>query len=328
MIMTLKEMFTLMQNTAEFVQFRASISNWIGQINIYSSKKNGFTIDLSRFGDNPESAKIIEIIQNLNLSKYKHKITIPAIILKKMSDAVSSQASTVNVISNPTITRKLPLFCIGADEVGKGGACETLVTAAFCIDDSLPKEAMFIIKNMVADSKTLTDTRIRQVAQLIKQYCAGKYVIHTYNPREYNALYEMHGNLNVLLANAHARNIAEAISLIKIECPTVVVDQFASNNVVSEALARKNVLNKVHLIETTRAEEKSLAVATASVLARDAFLSIMDERSREIGVTIPKGAKLVGSFLSRVHNKHDIGEVAKLHFTPVKEFMKRESRLL
>ncbi|KKG13234.1 hypothetical protein EO92_15535 [Methanosarcina sp. 2.H.A.1B.4] len=344
MIMTLKEMFTLvsnglkahgivvsdikmMQNTAEFIQFRTSFSNWVGQINIYSSKKNGFTIDMSRFGDNPESAKIIELIQNIDLSEFKHKITIPAICLQRLSEVVASQASE-NVISNPTVSEKFPLFCIGADEVGKGGACETLVTAAFCIDNSLSQEAMSILKHMVADSKTLTDGKIRQVAQLIKNYCAGKYVIHTYNPREYNAMYAKYGNLNVLLAQAHARNIAEAVELINIECPTVVVDQFASNNVVSEALSQRNLLNKVNLIETTRAEEKSMAVAAASVLARDAFLSVMDERSKEIGVTVPRGANMVGSFLARVHNKHDIGEVAKLHFTPVKEFMRGKSRLL
>ena len=337
--MTLKEMFILvsngltahgivvsdikmMQNTAEFVQFRTSFSNWVGQINIYSSRKNGFTIDLSRFGDNPESAKIIEIIQNIDLSEFKHKITIPAICLQRLSDVVSSQATLENVIRNQTVSTKFPLFCIGADEVGKGGACETLVTAAFCIDNSLSKEAMSILKHMVADSKTLTDGKIKKVAQLLKKHCAGKYVIHMYNPREYNAMYEKQGNLNVLLAQAHARNIVEAVDLINIECPTVVVDQFASNNVVSEALTSRNVLNKIHLIETTRAEEKSMAVAAASVLARDAFLSVMDERSKEIGVTVPRGANMVGSFLARVHNKHDIGEVAKLHFTPVKEFMR------
>ncbi len=71
-------------------------------------------------------------------------------------------------------------------------------------------------------------------------------------------------------------------------------------------------------MQQTHAEEDT-AVAAASILARARFVQQMDQLSRLVGKTLPKGASdpsivSVGRELVAEHGKEILAQVAKLHF--------------
>ena len=64
--------------------------------------------------------------------------------------------------------------------------------------------------------------------------------------------------------------------------------------------------------------ERDIAVAAASVIARDAFLSGMEALSEKYEICLPRGAYQVidaGREFIRLHGSHALGDVAKLHFS-------------
>ena len=71
------------------------------------------------------------------------------------------------------------------------------------------------------------------------------------------------------------------------------------------------------MVQVPRAEA-NLAVAAASVLARDRFLGWLERAGRELGRPLPKGAssqvESVARELVAAHGQEALGRVAKLHF--------------
>ena len=71
------------------------------------------------------------------------------------------------------------------------------------------------------------------------------------------------------------------------------------------------------MVQVPRAEA-NLAVAAASVLARDRFLGWLERAGRELGRPLPKGAssqvEAVARELVAAHGREALGRVAKLHF--------------
>ena len=80
----------------------------------------------------------------------------------------------------------------------------------------------------------------------------------------------------------------------------------------------------INLIQRVRAES-DLAVASASVLARDEFVKRIDKLSSEFGISLPKGAsslvlEAAKEFVNK-HGKSQLNRVAKLHFKTTKEIL-------
>jgi ribonuclease HIII len=73
----------------------------------------------------------------------------------------------------------------------------------------------------------------------------------------------------------------------------------------------------LNLLQTPKAE-RFIAVAAASVLARDHFLSRLNQLSKEVGLTLPKGASPAVIDAARQivqkHGAESLRKVAKLHF--------------
>jgi len=168
---------------------------------------------------------------------------------------------------------------IGIDESGKGDFFGPL-----CIAGVYVKEDQFaLIQSIgVKDSKTISDKNIRIIAAKIKNICL--YQIVRINPPKYNEIYANFLNLNKLLAWGHATTIEKLVE--KSGCREVILDQFASEWVVLNALKRKNI--QLDLTQRHRGEE-DLSVAAASILARDAFLEGLEKLSLEAEITLPKG---------------------------------------
>ena len=197
---------------------------------------------------------------------------------------------------------------IGVDESGKGDFFGPLcVAGVYAAGEGISNLADLGVK----DSKKLSDTSVLKIAQKVRK----DYLFHVVriNPEKYNELYEKFGNLNLLLAWGHATVIENLVE--QSGCEAVIIDQFAAEHVVENALRRKK--RKVLLTQRTKAEQ-DLVVAAASILARAAFLEGLEKLEQTWGVPFPKGASAMtiqaGKQLVQEHGNQVLTQVGKMHF--------------
>lgn len=204
---------------------------------------------------------------------------------------------------------------IGIDESGKGDFFGPLCVAGVYAEG----KAILHLKEIgVKDSKLLSDEAIHKVA---RQICAEyEHHIIKINPLRYNELQKQFGNLNLLLAWGHATAIEQLVK--STDCHNVIVDQFAAEHTVINALHKKKL--EVQLAQRHRAEE-DLVVAAASILARHAFLNSLEKMRVEFDMNFPKGASKAtieaGRKFVREYGVENLGKVAKLHFKTTNEVL-------
>ena len=196
---------------------------------------------------------------------------------------------------------------IGTDEAGKGDYFGDLVVAGVYLDALGELTAANI---GVRDSKKLSDARVPAMAREIKAKLPHDIV--RISPAKYNELYEKMGNLNRLLAWAHARVIENLLP--RTGAGLAVSDQFGSAEVLQNAMLRAG--RQIRLVQITQGE-RDLAVAAASILARAVFLQRLQALSKEVGVELPKGATHVLPVGRQLYTQGGLPllrQVAKLHF--------------
>lgn len=207
---------------------------------------------------------------------------------------------------------------MGSDESGKGDIFGPLITVAAFIDETTGKRLADL---GIRDSKTIADGQIQKFAAEIRkllgrQNCAFVLL----RPPTYNRLYAKIPNVNRLLAWCHARAI-ETLAEQRPDCTRAVVDQFAKTEAtINRALMARGRALKV---EQMHKAERDIAVATASVLARDVFVTEMKKLSEAAGVELPKGAgpkvpQVLGELIRR-HGPATLPNYAKCHFKTVAE---------
>lgn len=205
---------------------------------------------------------------------------------------------------------------IGTDESGKGDYFGPLVSAAVYVDESILED---LARLGVRDSKRLSDTQNRKLAEKIRVTCEGLYSEVVVPPDRYNDLYGQFRRegktLTLLLAWCHARALENLLDVV--ECSNVIADQFADKRYLESRLLPKGRAKEIRLFQIPRAES-NLAVAAASILARDKFLSWIEQESHEYGMTFPKGAsaavvRAAQTFVKRF-GEAELRKVAKLHF--------------
>lgn len=199
-------------------------------------------------------------------------------------------------------------YTIGVDESGKGDFFGPLVVAAAAVS---PEQVGTLKDLYVRDSKKITDKRAATVAVELKKKIPHNIVVIM--PEKYNQLYEKIGNLNKLLAWAHARSIENLLG--EVEAERIISDQFARNHVLERALMEKA---KVISVEQMVRGESEMSVAAASIIARAEFLRAIERLSAKWGVTFPKGGGRpvdeAGSRFLQKNGEAGLGQVAKLHF--------------
>lgn len=208
---------------------------------------------------------------------------------------------------------------IGIDESGKGDFFGPLCIAGVQADETKIKELLSI---GVRDSKQIADTAIRTLSTKIKKVCPHSIVF--ISPKKYNELYANFQNLNKLLGWGHATAIAELVT--KTGCTDVIIDQFASEHVVQNALKQKKLI--ISLTQRHRAESDPV-VAAASILARAAFLEGIEALSKQFDLDIPKGASSqvvkIGKQLVRKFGPQILEQAAKLHFKTKEEILRDQA---
>lgn len=210
---------------------------------------------------------------------------------------------------------KTPHF--GVDESGKGDYFGPLVVAGVYSDE---RTAEALHKAGCKDSKQIPDDKtIHTIAEKIKAIPGVVWEVVCIGPARYNELYAEIGNLNKLLAWAHARTIA-ALHEKMPTCPRALSDQFANEWVLKRALGQRKI--PVQLEQRPRAES-DVAVAAASILARDRFVQWMQQTAKGAQCDIPLGCaphvvKAARAFVDK-HGQERLKDVAKLHFKVTKQ---------
>jgi len=205
----------------------------------------------------------------------------------------------------------------GIDESGKGDFFGPLVIAGVYVDRGITKKFM---EAGIQDSKRIgSDKRIRDLAKIIKATQGAVASVVEIGPMKYNELYRKIGNLNKLLAWGHAR-VIENLATARPDCPRALSDQFANPRLIERSLMQRG--KTIKLEQRTKAES-DLAVAAASILARERFIDWMDKTGREYQKTIPRGAsalvKQVARELCVQHSADVLERVAKTHFKTASE---------
>jgi ribonuclease HIII len=200
----------------------------------------------------------------------------------------------------------------GVDESGKGDFFGPLVIAGVYVDRVIARK---LIEAGVQDSKRITsDARIRALADAIRKNSMGLMDVVLIGPAKYNELYEKFGNLNKLLAWGHAR-VIENLLTKKPDCPRSLSDQFADARLIVQSLLRHG--QKIDIQQRPRAES-DIAVAAASILAREGFINWLDREGKRLGVRLERGVspavKTAGEKIVKEKGPEMLREVAKVHF--------------
>jgi len=212
---------------------------------------------------------------------------------------------------------------IGTDEVGKGDYFGPLIIAGVIISEEVERE----LESMgVKDSKRLSDTRIRDLGYEIRRVLDRKnYDILFISPLRYNLLYNRLRNVNRILGWAHARVIENLLEAN--ECQAAISDQFGDPGYIKNALMEKG--RRIELYQTPHAE-RDLAVAAASILAREEFISKMEELSEIYQFDFPKGSSNVDEKAKEfveIYGVDALKNVAKIHFSNTSRIIGRELKL-
>jgi ribonuclease HIII len=95
-----------------------------------------------------------------------------------------------------------------------------------------------------------------------------------------------------------------------------IVDQFASTEATVQR-ALKSLGRQIEVIQRHKAES-DIAVAAASILARDEFVRRLKQMGEKYGMKFPKGAseevEQVGREFVEKYGPEELKKVAKLHF--------------
>ncbi len=199
---------------------------------------------------------------------------------------------------------------IGVDESGKGDFFGPLVVAGVFLDG----EAAMKMKELnVRDSKLITsDARVEALAGEIR--AATKWDVVVIGNEAYNRLHAKMGNVNGILGWGHARVIENLLAKVP-DCPKAISDQFGNKRIIEQALMQRG--RNITLVQRHKAES-DLAVAAASILARDEFVRRLRRLGREFGVALPKGAspavEQAAVELVQKHGRDALPKVAKMHF--------------
>lgn len=165
----------------------------------------------------------------------------------------------------------------GSDESGKGDYFGPLVVCCCYTDEKLSAE----MKKLGArDCKAMTDKAVLATGAKLRALLGSSgYSIVKFGPPAYNRLYAKMRNINRVLAWAHATALEELLEK-RPNCPRVVIDQFArTETTITRALKPRG---KKIVVEQHHKAESDIAVAAASVIAREIFLRDMEKMNLEV----------------------------------------------
>jgi ribonuclease HIII len=205
----------------------------------------------------------------------------------------------------------------GVDESGKGDFFGPLVIAGVYVDRGIARK--FLDSGVVDSKRISSDARIRSLAEMIRKTSLGLVQTVLIGPAKYNELYDKFANLNRLLGWGHARVIENLLEKNP-ACPRSLSDQFADARVIKASLLKRG---REIVIEQRPRAESDIAVAAASIVAREAFINWLDRKSNELGLKLQRGVsatvKETAKMLVERNGPGILREIAKVHFRTAHE---------
>ena len=208
---------------------------------------------------------------------------------------------------------------IGSDEVGTGDFFgPIIVTSAY-----VKKEDIFYLEQLgVKDSKKLTDDKILKIVPEVTKRIQFQTVI--FSNKEYNERYNKEINMNTIKAILHNKVLCMLKDKVNYY-DYIVVDQFAQKYVYYNYLKNESYVVK-NITFMTKAEDKCLSVACASIISRYIFIKEMNKMSKELGINLPKGANdkvtYAANEIIKKYGYNKLYEVAKMNFKTVDNLKK------
>ena len=201
---------------------------------------------------------------------------------------------------------------VGSDEVGTGDYFGPIVvTACYVTKDDIE----FLDSLGVGDSKKISDDKILKIAPQIAKRI--KYRSRILTNTEYNEKYSKNVNMNQIKAVMHNSVLYQLVNEEKPNYDYIIVDEFAREQ------RYYGYLNGITNIQRgitfmTKAEDKNLAVACASIISRYLFLKEFDKMCDKVGLPLVKGAgpevDKIGEELVEKYGQEKLNEVAKVNF--------------
>ncbi len=295
---------------------------------------SGFQQILQRLTEEPIQRTVINYGEKLQLTRNGEKVTLclyhgkkglklvwggkSSPFLTQCQAAVDKRETRHTSISLLEQATGFDGVWAGSDESGKGDYFGPLVVAAVCLDMATGKK---LWKDGVMDSKALTDKKIHELAQEIRQSAKSFSVLALKEPfynRRYAQLQAQKMNLNHLLASGHVHALDEVLQKVP-SCHWAIVDQFSRHSSIGTQLITRHL--DLHVYETPGGE-RDMAVAAASILARDTFVAIMEELSAKAGFSLPKGggaqATAAAKRIAQEQGQEALENYVKLHFANTK----------
>lgn len=212
----------------------------------------------------------------------------------------------------------MDISSVGSDEVGTGDYFGPIVvTATYVNKEDIP----FLTELGVRDSKKLSDEQILKIVpKIVKRI---KYKTIMLSNKEYNEKYGKDMNMNKIKAVLHNKVLSEMVKDNVYDF--IVVDQFEPESSYYKHLSEvPNPLKGITFI--TKAEDKCLSVACASLISRYIFVKEFDKLGNKYGIFLPKGANYyVEDIGIKLVNKYGIDvlkDTAKLNFSNTDRILK------
>lgn len=207
------------------------------------------------------------------------------------------------------------LSLIGSDEVGTGDYFGPItVVATFVSKEKIEKLTELGVK----DSKGLKDPEICKIAkQLIKEVPYSLLILpnQKYNSLQIKGMNQ--GKMKAILHNQALLHLKKKLANFSYD--GILIDQFVEKEIYFRYLSdQKQIVRENNMFFHTKAESLHLSVASASIIARYAFVKEMDKLSEAAGFEIPKGAgphvdKACAKLIEK-HGEKALEKFCKIHF--------------
>lgn len=221
---------------------------------------------------------------------------------------VSSSESKAN-IQQPKMPLTYPQH--GSDEVGTGDYFGPIVVCACRVEE---KDIPLLQSLKIQDSKQTTDDTIVAIAPILMDHLTHSFLL--LDNAKYNEVHQV-DNMNAIKAKLHNQAFIHLKEKVNNDMDTIIIDQFTPEKSYYQYLQKeKEVIKGIHF--ETKAENKYLSVACASIIARYAFIKAIEQMSKAYSFPFPKGAgahvdEAAVRFVS-VHSEQELWKVCKYHF--------------
>ena len=210
---------------------------------------------------------------------------------------------------------------IGTDEVGTGDFFGGIVVCGCYVPFEKIKD---IIELGVKDSKEIKDNKIIQIAPKLMDMLTYSYLL--LDNLHYNYLtLKCNENMNSIKAKMHNSVITSMKKKVK-NYDEIIIDAFTTKDHYFEYIKSEKINEDVLLVE--KAENKFLAVACASIIARYIFINHLKELGDSVNMVLPKGAGVNVDdkirFILSENKQKILKDIAKMNFNNLKKVLNQK----